>query len=143
MSKRNLTLSELTGPDLNISLGLIDDITQKLKDNGHINATDVDGLEAAIEEFLKGTPTTTHVNVSHGNNTLLAANSNRKLGTEIRNSTNMTCYMKLGTSASGRDFSETIKPLAAYYMTDVIYQGQIDGYFMGLPTGEITVTEFA
>lgn len=142
MTKRNLTLSELTGPDLNISLGLIDDITQKLKQNGHINAADVDGLEQAIEEFIVATPTTTHVSVRQGVNTILAANSSRKLGTEVFNDTNRACYFKLGASATPVDFYRMLPAQGTFTMTEVLYQGVITAYYPGVPMGEATVTEY-
>jgi len=85
------------------------------------------------------TSTTTSVNDSAANQTLLAANTARA-GATIQNDSTEILYLKLGATATTSDY--TVKMVAgAYYEVPFGYTGQIDGIWAANAAGAARIDE--
>lgn len=97
------------------------------------------GGSTVVQEFST-TAVVTSVNDSNVNQTLLAANVNRR-GASVYNDSDQILYLKMGTVASTTSF--TVKMAAqSYYEVPFGYSGQIDGIWAADSTGAARITEF-
>lgn len=89
------------------------------------------------------TATMTSVDDLNTNQTLLAANVQRK-GFFINNVSDEILYIKFGATATTSDYSVKIAANAMYeHMGPVVYVGQVDGIWAANSTGAAKITELS
>ncbi len=100
--------------------------------------------EVSLVEILNlqtsDTSTVTSVSDSDSNQTLLSANTLRKMAV-IHNDSSSILYIKFGATASSTDFTYRINPQGTLEIKNPVYRGRIDGIWSANSTGAALVTE--
>lgn len=112
------------------------------------DATKVASVELAsseghAERVVPGganTATTTAVNDTASNATLLASNADR-IGATFYNDSTQVCYVKYGTTASLSSFHVAMSP-GGYLEIPFFYRGNIDGIWAADGSGAMRICEF-
>lgn len=123
----------------------VDDGGGTLTVDGTVAVTDgggsltVDGTVSTLAEE-SATGTTTSVNDSNANQTLLASNTSR-LGFSIFNDSDQLLYVKMGATATTTDYGVRLSP-GGYYEDAARYTGRVDGIWAANSTGAAKITEY-
>jgi hypothetical protein len=108
----------------------------------NLGKIDADGAQLVDQKNSTGTPTITSTLPTTGDQTLLAANANRRAAT-IYNNSDHTVFIRIGGAANASTAFSIAIPANGYWVVEANHTGAVHGLIAsGTAVGNVNATEY-